>query len=298
MTRRLRTCPTGRILKWLAYDPARESEAGERVVPVLQQDEVVIHYEVHGDGDPVLLMGGWGTYGHGNLRHAPKVLLSGYRLIVFDYRGIGASTDDGGPATMSRLADDAAAVLDAVDAGATHVVGIVGMGGCIAQELAIRRPELVRSLFLSGTWARVDATFADLMAAFLDAHRDSGFAAFQRLCAATAFDPDFYSHNRDRILGPTGAWSDLDGHLDTHARLTEACLTHDTTGRLAGVSAPALVLHAGADVITPPRLTEALAGELGDPESVTWPDLAHVVAGRQQRTQFDALLAGFLNRVG
>ncbi len=266
-------------------------------MPLLERGDVAIHYEVHGGGDPVLLMGGWGTYGHGNLRHAPRVLQSGYRLIVFDYRGIGASTDDTGPASMRRLADDAAAVLDEVDAAAAHVVGIVGMGGCIAQELAIQRPELVRSLFLSGTWARVDAAFADLMVSFVEAHRDSGFAAFQRLCAATAFDPDFYSDNRDRILGPAGAWSDLDGHLGTHERLTEACLSHDTIGRLGGIDVPALVLHAGADVITPPRLTRALADELPKVESLEWPDLAHVVAGRQQRARFDGLLADFLNRV-
>jgi pimeloyl-ACP methyl ester carboxylesterase len=267
-------------------------------VPVLQRGDAVVHYEAHGDGVPVLLMGGWGTYGHGNLRHAPRVLRSDYRLIVFDYRGIGASTDDDGPATMGRLAEDAGAVLDDVGGPAAHVVGIVGMGGCIAQELAIQRPELVRSLFLSGTWARVDAAFADLMLAFLDAHRDSGFAAFQRLCAATAFDPDFYAEHRDRILGPTGAWSDLNGHLRTHQRLTEACLAHNTVGRLGAVDLPALVLHAGADVITPPRLTQALANELPNTESVEWPDLAHVVAGRQQRTRFDELLVDFLNRVG
>jgi pimeloyl-ACP methyl ester carboxylesterase len=267
-------------------------------VPVLHRD-VDVYYEVHGHGEPVLLMGGWGTFGHGNLDSAPRALLRDHRLIVFDYRGLGASGDDTGPATMRRLSDDAAAVLEAAVGRSepVHVVGIVGMGGCIAQELVITRPELVRSLVLSGTWTAPDPAFADLLDSLLTTHRDSGFAAFQRLCAAVSFDPAFYAANRDRILGPTGAWADLADNVGAHARLTEACLSHDTRGRLGGLSVPALVLHAGADLVTPPRLTRALAAEIPGVTEVTWPDLAHVLAGRESRVRFDALLTEFLETV-
>lgn len=262
----------------------------------LHRDGVPIHYEVHGDGPTVLLMGGWGSYGHGRLAEAPRVLQSGYRLVVLDYRGIGVSGDDDGPATMSRLAGDAAAVLDAVGGGPAHVVGIVGMGGCIAQQIAITRPDLVASLVLSGTWAAPDDAFADLLTGLLDLHRDSGFAAFQRMCAALSFDPDFYAANRDRILGPAGAWADLAGRVDTHARLTAACLEHDVAARLAEITAPTLVLHAGTDLITPPRLTRRLAAAIPGATEVDWPELAHVVAGKEQRIRFDTIVGEFLER--
>jgi pimeloyl-ACP methyl ester carboxylesterase len=263
----------------------------------VRRDGIDIYYEVHGSGPSLLLMGGWGSYGHGDLREVPRALRDGYRLLLVDYRGIGGSGDDAGPASMTRLAADAIAVLEAADAGPTHVVGVVGMGGCIAQQIAITRPDLVRSLVLSGTWAAPDRAFADLLTGLLDLHRDSGFAAFQRMCAALSFAPDFYAEHAERICGPTGAWSDLAGRIDTHRRLTEACLSHDVTQRLAEVTVPSLVIHAGADVITPPRLTRRLSALLPGSRDYEWPELAHVVAGRDARARFDRILADFLASV-
>src|SRR5207244_6517130 len=56
---------------------------------------------------------------------------------------------------------DTAALMDALGIERAHVVGS-SMGGAIAQELALARPDLVRSLVLNGTWCRGDRFFHEI----------------------------------------------------------------------------------------------------------------------------------------
>ncbi|CAN6960200.1 alpha/beta fold hydrolase [Psychrobacter okhotskensis] len=75
-----------------------------------------------------------------------------YRCIAFDFRGQGQSqiTKDG--YDMDTLADDAIALLAALDIDSCHYVGL-SMGGFVGQRIAIRRPELLKSLTLIDTSA-------------------------------------------------------------------------------------------------------------------------------------------------
>ena len=72
-----------------------------------------------------------------------------FRVLTFDNRGIDSDTPPG-PYTVRDLADDAAAVLDAFDVERAHVVG-TSLGGMVAQELALSRPERVERLVLACT---------------------------------------------------------------------------------------------------------------------------------------------------
>ena len=75
-----------------------------------------------------------------------------FRVINMDNRDAGDSALGTGPYTIADMADDVAGVIRNLHLGRTHIVGIL-MGGMIAQELAIRYPELVDKLVLVATTA-------------------------------------------------------------------------------------------------------------------------------------------------
>ena len=264
-------------------------------MPIANINNHDMYYEIHGEGEPAICMGGWGTFCHGGERHLARGLTDEYAVLLIDYRGICESSDDPSvEPSMNLYAQDVIELLDHLGWSDVRFVGLIGMGACIAQEIAIRRPDLVRCMVNMGAWAKVDTFLHDQLEMFRIVHRDSGFFAFQQFVTVMSFLPEYYNANKDRLLGPNGGWNELNGHYDAHARFVQACLDHDTTDRLDQIKAPTLILHAGQDVVTSPRTTLPLEHGIPNATGVMMEEIAHVVAGREQKIAFCEILLPFL----
>ena len=256
-----------------------------------------MHYEIHGSGPPVVYIGGWDTFCHGRSHYLARGITDHYSVLIIDYRGIGESTDDLSMAPSTQLyADDMIALLDHLEWKGVRFVGLVGMGACIGQYVALKRPDLVRSMVNMGCWVHSDACLRDQLNALGTMHEQAGWAAFQELVAVYSFRPDYYIQNRDKLLGPNGVWGILNGRLQAHLRFIEACNGHDIRDRLREIHCPTLVLHAGQDVITGPRTTLPLEEGLPNATGVLMESVAHVVAGKEEKIAFCDLLFSFLEK--
>src|SRR5256885_15110112 len=120
-------------------------------MPAISAGEIELDHERSGEGPPLLMiMGMSGTALHWGEPFL-QALRPHFEVIVYDHRGVGASSRLEGPLTITQLARDAAGLLDALAIEAAHVLGI-SMGGMVAQELALARAELVRTLTLGCTF--------------------------------------------------------------------------------------------------------------------------------------------------
>jgi pimeloyl-ACP methyl ester carboxylesterase len=264
-------------------------------MPIARINKHNMYYEVLGQGEPVLCMGGWGTFCHDNHHHLARGLTERYQVIIFDYRGIGDSDDDlNVPSTMALHAADAIGLLDHLDLRNVHLVGLVGMGACVCHEIAIRRPDLARSMFNTGAWCEVDDFLRDQLEMFRWIHRDVGFEAFQKMVTLLSFTPDYYNANKSKLLGPQGAWKELKGHFTAHSRLIDACVGFESKSRLAKIKCPSLIIHAALDQVTNPRMTVPIERAIPGARGETWEDLAHIVAGKEQKIRFANMLFDWL----
>jgi pimeloyl-ACP methyl ester carboxylesterase len=108
-------------------------------------------YRVSGSGSPLLLINGSGATLDTWDPRLLSALAVGRRVIVFDPRGMGASTDTKTDhLTVQEMADDAASLLGALRIKRADVLGW-SLGGFVAQALAIRHPSAVRRLVLAST---------------------------------------------------------------------------------------------------------------------------------------------------
>lgn len=265
-------------------------------MPIARINNHNMYFEVIGQGDPVLCMGGWGTFCRENHGHLARGLTERYQVILFDYRGIGESDDDPSvPSTMALHAADAIGLLDHLGLKNVHLMGLVGMGACVCQEIAIRRPDLARSMLNTGAWCEVDDFLRDQLEMFREIHRDAGFYAFQKLVTLMSFTPEYYIENKAKLLGPQGGWKELNGRLPAHERLIDACVGFESKSRLGTVKCPTLILHAALDIVTSPRTTVPIEKAIPGARGETWADLAHVVAGKEQKIRFAKTLFEWLS---
>lgn len=120
-------------------------------VRLIEVNGATLGFRQAGTGDPLLLlMGRDGTMSLWQYDLVQALVDAGFRVTMYDHRGVGYSTDpQSEPLTMQLMADDAAALISALGLGRPTIVGW-SMGGEIALALATRHPGTARALVLSG----------------------------------------------------------------------------------------------------------------------------------------------------
>ena len=109
-------------------------------------DSINLHYEIHGKGEPLVLIHGLGSSTRDWELQVPAFARQ-FQVITLDLRGHGKSTKPSGPYSLAMFAEDTARLIKELGAEPVHILGI-SLGGMVAFQLAIDYPDLVRSLII------------------------------------------------------------------------------------------------------------------------------------------------------
>lgn len=235
-------------------------------------------YDDRGSGDPVLFIAGRGGAGRTwHLHQVPAFLAAGYRAITFDNRGIGA-TEQADAFGVEQMVADTAALIEKLDAVPARIVA-VSMGSFIAQELMLARPDLVHSAVLMATRGRQDRTREFFRAAEREL-ADSGvvlppsYEAKVRLLES--FSPKTLNDDavvRDWIdmftMWPTKSTPGLRAQTDVGPR-------DNRLPAYRSITAPALVIGFGDDVVLPPHMGREVADALPNGRYLEIPNTGHL----------------------
>jgi pimeloyl-ACP methyl ester carboxylesterase len=118
-------------------------------MPDVQANGITIHYQMQGQGPPLVLIAGLG-YSHWMWHRMAPLLAEEYQVITFDNRGVGHSDKPPGPYSAQMLAADTVGLLQALDLPHAAVMGH-SMGGFVAQALVLDYPQIIDRLILSAT---------------------------------------------------------------------------------------------------------------------------------------------------
>ncbi len=231
-------------------------------MPYAIVNRIRMHYEVSGQGDPVLLISGLSAPAV-NWALQVKGLAPHFQVLTVDNRGVGET--DLPPETVyttPQMADDAAGLLRALKISRAHVIGH-SMGGTIAQELALRHPALVRSLVLAATWVEADARFLHVIESWMSlAYRVPIEERLRYVMYPWVYSPAFLARkeNLETVFQRAMAYPHRTKPEAIERQARGILLWNGTRrARLGSIKAPTLVLAGKDDILTPVEFSRALA---------------------------------------
>ena len=225
-------------------------------MPHIQVNNIQLYYEIHGSGEPFLILNGLGGNYMEWMPFQVPAWSQEYQVILYDHRGTGKSDKPDEAYTTRSLAADAIGLLDALDIReAAHVLG-PSHGGRIAQWVGLDFPERVRSLTLAATGpGQVDAAFEPtrgIPAHVVEAMVEKGFERYMRehLGGPFFFSEEFRTEHSAVIEEHLDAYFQHPTPLVNYLRHVIARQTHQTLDLLHEIQAPTLIVVGEFDTAT------------------------------------------------
>ena len=202
-------------------------------------------------------------------------------VILVDNVGIGA-TSGSVPTTVQQMAEDAIAFIEALGLTQVDLFGF-SLGGFVAQEIALSRPQLVRRLILAGTGPQgapgMERWAKDVTDALVDRDQPGGAEVLYVFYAHTPSSQGagqaslgrIFQRQEGRDAGVTLAAKDA----QYEAVLAWGKPNGDVVRRLGNIAQPTLILQGDDDIMIPTKASHTLAGLIPNARITVFPDASH-----------------------
>ncbi len=265
-------------------------------MPVINLHNVNLYYEIHGDGEPLILIPGLGTGAWLWFKQVPAFARF-FRTIIFDPHGVGRSDKTSEALTTRTLAATVAELLNALDIEQAHVLG-ASLGGFVAQEFALGYPQKTIRLVLcctSAGGARHIPPPANVLEAYAaNFHLNAEERIRQNLLLA--FAPRYITEHAAEVervieMRLSGVVPD-----EVYMNQVRAGQAFDAEARVSQIKVPTLVISGDADNIVLVENSDNLAAAIPGAKLVIVQGGGHMFFIEQAET-FNAAVLEFINHV-
>ena len=259
-------------------------------MPNLHLDGLDMHYQVEGEGQPLLLIHGLGSSGR-DWELQVAYFADRYQVITLDMRGHGKSSKPPGPYSIPLFAGDTASVLEMLEVAPVHVVGI-SMGGMIAFQLAVDRPELVKSVVVVNSGPDfVIRSIKDRLQVWqrFIITRVLGLRKMAEVLGERMFPKPEHAQVRKVFVE---RWVEND--KQAYQESMKAIVGWSVADRIGEIRCPALIIASDEDY-TPVESKQAYVQKMPNAELAVIEDARHAVPVERPE-QFNAVLEAFLSK--
>lgn len=234
---------------------------------------VKLAYVEQGQGVPLVLIMGLGADASAWELHL-NAYRDHFRCFAVDNRGAGQSSVPPGPYSTADMAEDYAGFLEALSIPRARVVGI-SMGGAIAQELALRHPDLVERLVIVSSWGKCDNYAAELFHHFAEVRSRVPASEFSRLLQLWIWSPTYFDTHFAELVRERTQGSVVPMTLQAFKAQCAACIAHNTLDRLGNIKVPTLITAGEYDHFISLVHSEELHARISSSELHVFPGAGH-----------------------
>jgi 3-oxoadipate enol-lactonase len=244
-------------------------------VPTVKINNVELFYKESGRGPETIVFSHGFLMDHSMFEPQRAAFEGQYRIIAYDHRGQGQTQDPGHGHDMETLTEDAAALIRALQAGPCHFAGL-SMGGFVGIRLAVRHPELVRSLTLMGTGAEKEPFASRMRYGFLaQLVKVVSPAPFIRMAVRELFGVTTRNNAAQHAMLEEWTTKLRSRPRNTAKSLLGIMNRKDVTDELGLIRCPTLVIVGEDDTARPPQDAERLASGIRGARLVRIPGCGH-----------------------
>ena len=259
-------------------------------MPIKTINDIPLYYEQHGAGQDLILIGGL-TSDHQVWKSSVRLLSAHFRVLIFDNRGAGQSGAPDYPYTIEMMAKDTVDLMDSLNIKQAHMVGH-SMGGAIAQQIALSRPEKINKLALVCTRAKISA-IGTMLFSMREQLQSMGMDdAFLANYVMPFLFSETFLQNKMNVTG-FAHWTSKNPHPQTaigYKNQLHASRSRDFTEELAKITLPSLVIAGTEDILVPLSYAKTFSDSLPNSQFVAISGCAHMPHVEKSREFLDILI--------
>jgi pimeloyl-ACP methyl ester carboxylesterase len=245
-------------------------------MPKITARNITFNYEQQGSGEPVILIPHLAA-DHACYAFQLKDYASHFTCVSIDLRGTGESDDPACEYSTETLADDVAALMQAIGVQRAHISGL-SLGGAVGLWLAAKYPERVKSLSVHSCWPKTDLFIKTVLESWQTTAKALSNVSETLIQAMFpwCFTPELYAAKPEYIRSIADFVRSRPAQsLESFIEQSNAVIAHDVEAQLSRITAPTQITFGRHDMVTSTRFADRMKSAIRNSELVVFEHCSH-----------------------